>query len=146
MTERVRSWEPVPQDLVQEDQAVQPETLQSMGQDCALQLRECLRPTQPMPPKAAELMTERVRSWTPVPQDLVQEDQVDQPETLQSTGQLWVLQTRSISDGHSSPPWAAAVFTLKTRVWTPVPQDLEQELQLAQPLTTQSTGQRWLLQ
>ena len=98
-----------------------------------------------MPPKAAELMTERVRSWTPVPQDLVQEDQVDQLETLQSTGQLWVLQTRSISDGHSSPPWEAARVTSKTRVWTPVPQDLEQEDQAFQECT-QSTGQGWVLQ
>ena len=63
-----------------------------MGQDCALQLRECLREAQLAPPWAAELMTERVRSWEPVPQDLVQEDQAPQPDTLQSMGQAKVLQ------------------------------------------------------
>merc|ERR1719375_662888 len=110
-----------------------------MGQDWTLQSRGCLRVAQPWPPWAAELTTERVRSWTPVPQDLVQEDQVLQLETLQSTGQFWVLQTRSISEGHSSPPWAAARLTSKTRVWTPVPQDLVQEPQDFQ-FAWQSTG------
>jgi hypothetical protein len=60
-------------------------------------------------------------------------------ETLQSMEQPWVLQVRSISVGHSSPPWAAAVSTFMERVWMPVPQDLVQEDQEFQD-AMQSTG------
>ena len=60
-------------------------------------------------------------------------------------GQRCELQTRWRSCGHSSPPWAAATRTSKTRVWMPVPQVLEQaphDLQEA----AQSTAQGWALQ
>jgi hypothetical protein len=81
----------------------------------------------------------------PVPQLLEQAPYFPQWPTLQSTGQGWVLQVRSCSVAHSSPPWAAAVSTSKVRVWTPVPQVLVQVDQEFQ-LSTQSTGQGWVLQ
>jgi hypothetical protein len=64
---------------------------------------------------------------------------------MQSMGQDWELQTRSISVGHSSPPWAAAVRTSKVRDWTPLPQVLVQVDQEFQ-LWVQSMGQGWVLQ
>ena len=81
-----------------------------------------------------------MRVLEPVAQVLVQADQAVQRETLQSTGQAWRLQVRSCSEGHSSPPWAAAVFTTKVRDWTPVPQEREQAVQ-AFHFSTQSMGQ-----
>jgi hypothetical protein len=60
-------------------------------------------------------------------------------------GHFCLLQVRSISVGHSSPPWAASVSTSKVRDWTPVPQDLEQEVQEFQECA-QSMGQGWELQ
>ena len=88
---------------------------------------------------------ERVRYLVPVAQVLVQADQAVQAETLQSTGQAWRLQTRSCSEGHSSPPWEAARVTANMRDWTPVPQDLVQAVQ-AFHLCSQSMGQGWTLQ
>ena len=140
MTDLERYLVPVAQVLVQADQAVKEEILQSMGQAKVLQLGCSRRWGQATPPKAVEGMTERVLVFEPVPQVLVQADQADQAETLQSTGQAWRLQVRSCSEGHSSPPWAAAVFTTKVRDWTPVPQDLEQAVQEFQD-STQSMGQ-----
>ena len=104
MTDLVRYLVPTEQDLVQAVKADQPESLQSMGQAKVLQVGCSRRCTQPRPPKAAEVRTERVRVLVPVPQVLVQADQAVQRETLQSTGQAWRLQTRSCSEGHSSPP------------------------------------------
>ena len=146
MAERVLAQRPPPQfseHLVPSQP--QGETLQSMGQPKVLQVVVETRVGQPRPPKAAAVRTERVLVLVPVPQDLVQEPYLVQAETLQSTGQAWRLQVRSCSEGHSSPPWAAAVFTTKVRDWTPVPQDLEQAVQAFQ-VSTQSMGQGWVLQ
>merc|ERR1719454_1715947 len=90
-------------------------------------------------------MTERVLVLRPVPQDLVQAPYLDQPETLQSMGQAWVLHTRDSLVGHSSPPCLAAMSTAYVRDWTPVPQDLEQAVQAFQECS-QSMGQGWVLQ
>ena len=87
MTDLVRNLVPVPQVLEQAPKADQPESLQSMGQAKVLQLGCSRRWGQATPPKAVEVMTERVLVLVPVPQVLVQADQADQAETLQSTGQ-----------------------------------------------------------
>ena len=90
-------------------------------------------------------MTERVLVLEPVPQVLVQAAYLDQEETLQSTGQVCELQVRSISEGHSSPPWEAARVTANMRDWTPVPQEREQAVQ-AFHLCSQSMAHGWVLQ
>ena len=72
MMERVRYLVPVAQVLVHADQEVQPDCLQSMGQPKVLQVVVEVSPTQPRPPKAAGVRTERVLVLEPVPQDLVQ--------------------------------------------------------------------------
>ena len=147
MTDLERYLVPVAQVLEQAEKAdQQPESLQSMGQAKGMQVVVETRVGQPRPPKAvAAVRTERVLVLDPVPHDLVQAPYLVQAETLQSTGQAWQLQTRSCSEGHSSPPWEAAVFTTKVRDWTPVPQDLEQAVQ-AFHVSTQSMGQGWVLQ
>jgi hypothetical protein len=110
-----------------------------------LHTAEELREGQGLPPKMGMLTTERVRISEPVPQLLVQPPLSPHLETVQSMEQPCVLQVRSISVEHSSPPWEAAVSTFIVRLWMPVPQDLEQEDQELQD-TIQSTGQGWMLQ
>jgi len=83
--------------------------------------------------------------WVPPLQVLVQEDQELHLEVTQSTGHFWVLHTRDLWAGQPLPPLEAFVETTFTRVWTPVPQVLEQAVH-GFHWKTQSTGQGWTLQ
>ena len=91
-TDLVRFLVPVPQDLVQELKADQLGSLQSMAQAKVLQEVVDLRVGQERPPWRGALTTERDLVLRPVPQDLVQELYLDQPEILQSMAQAKVLQ------------------------------------------------------
>jgi hypothetical protein len=101
----VRPLEPVPQDSVHAEKADQAETIQSMGQAWMLQRCSSEVWAQTTPPLIAEVVTERVRVWEPEPQEREHADQLVKPDTTQSTGQVWALQTRCSSRvGHVSPP------------------------------------------
>ena len=71
-TERLRVCTPPPQFSEQVPQAVQPETLQSIGQANELQVREVDKEGQAVPPYFEEVTTLRVLVFEPVPQVLVQ--------------------------------------------------------------------------
>merc|ERR550514_2496787 len=90
-------------------------------------------------------MMERLVYWVPPVQVLVHFDQVPHLETLQSMGHFWVLHTRDLWAGQPLPPLVAFCEITCTRVWTPVPQVLEQAVQGCH-LKMQSTGQGWTLQ
>jgi hypothetical protein len=109
--ERDLVLEPVPHDLVQAPKEDQPETLQLRGQLNVLQTVDDERIGHATPPLATPTTMVRVLVFLPVPQDLVQAPYVDQAETLQSTGQAWVLQTRSSEVGQASPPCLAEMST-----------------------------------
>ena len=80
----------------------------------------------------------RERSCEPVPQVLVQVDQVVQAVTTQFTGQVSVLQLcSSASDPQTYPPNCAWVVTLRERLWEPVPQVSEQVDQAVHAVTSQ---------
>lgn len=97
-----------------------------------------------MPPEIGARVT-RVRVWMPVPQERVQEVQVPQASTSQSTGHLWALQSRVwVAEGQVTPPFFGATI-LRVRVWEPVPQESEHTVQDCQPPTLQFTGQAWAL-
>jgi hypothetical protein len=129
MMDLERVWTPPPQSWEQVEKAVQPERTQSMGQACVLQVLEAEGVGQVTPPLAAEVTTERVLVWEPVPQDLVHAPYLDQPETLQSMGQAYVLQVVvELKPGQPTPPRVAAVRSERVLVLEPVPQDLVQAL------------------
>ena len=95
----------------------------------------------------AELTTERDLVLDPVPQDLVQEPYLDQPETLQSMAHWKVLQVvEEVRVGQLTPPWARELTTERDLVLEPVPQDLVQAPYLDQAEILQSTGQPKVLQ
>ena len=103
--ERLRVWTPPPQFSEQVPQAVQPETLQSMGQAKVLQVLYSLSMGQVTPPWMAELRTERLRFLVPVAQVLVQALKAVQAVILQSMGQAKVLQVLMVlTMGQAAPP------------------------------------------
>jgi hypothetical protein len=63
-----------------------------MGQAKVLHISTCLSMGHAAPPWAAVLIKERVFVFEPVPQVLVQLLKADQPESLQSIGQMNSLQ------------------------------------------------------
>merc|ERR1719161_2257754 len=91
-TERLRRLVPVAQVAEQLVKAVQADTLQSTGQAKVLQALELPRAGQATPPCWAAVSTDRLRDLVPVAQDLEQPPKADQLETLQSIGQVKVLQ------------------------------------------------------
>merc|ERR1719502_2192101 len=115
MTERVFMRRPPPHFSEQWPYQEKGETLQLTGQPKVLQALVTRRPGQALPPWAVGTVTMRVLVLRPELQDLVQVENGVQAETTQSTGQGWRLQERSISEGHSSPPWPAARVTSKVR-------------------------------
>jgi hypothetical protein len=56
------------------------------------------------------------------PHDLEHAPQAAHPDIMQSAGQGFVLQVRSVALGHALPPCAAALMTFTRRDWVPVPQ------------------------
>jgi hypothetical protein len=84
---------------------------------------------------------------TPPPQVAVHALHALHALTTQSTGQGWVLQgCVSVRIGQGAPPLAAGVITVLVLVITPPPQVAVHALHALQALTTQSTGQGWVLQ
>ena len=70
-----------------------------------LQDLELERAGQTTPPFLTSVMIERVLTWAPPPQDLLQPRYGLQAETLQSTGQPWVWQVLiPMFPGHVRPP------------------------------------------
>jgi hypothetical protein len=102
---------------------------------------------QPRPPQRLAVMMERVAYWVPPLQDLVHLLNLDHLEILQSTGQLSQLQGLVwLRTPTALPPWAGALMTERVRVLEPMPQVLEQALNLDQAETLPSMGQLWELQ
>ena len=98
---RLRAWLPVPQDLVQVDQAVKGATLQSTAHACVLQARVSAECGQALPPNLGATVA-RLRFCEPVPHDLVQVDQAPKAEVAQSTAHAAALQLRVSSRyGHT---------------------------------------------
>ncbi len=92
-------------------------------------------------------MMDRVWLWVPLPQVLVQVDQVDHASTTQSTGHGCELQDDvSLVMGQAAPPNAGVVTTERARVVEPVPHVREQVDHGAHADSTQSTGQGCVLQ
>jgi hypothetical protein len=92
------------------------------------------------PPNLAWFTMLRVRRCVPVPHLLEQASKLvhgDKP--LQSIGQAKVLQRQRLSmGGQAIPPYAAAVITLRVRVFEPPsPQLFEQALHVLQAVTMQ---------
>ena len=128
-------------------QAVHEDMTQSMGHWSSLQVRRFLTNVQLTPPWAAAVMILRAWIWEPAPQVFVQGVQADHPEGTQSMGQATVLQALVSERARQAfPPNAAAILTLRSRVWAPVPQVLVQAPKAPQAETTQSMGQAWVLQ
>jgi hypothetical protein len=138
-TDLARVWTPPPQSSEQADQAVQPESLQSIGQAKVLQDLALPVLGQARPPWAVAVKTERLRNLVPVAQVLEQLVKADQLETLQSTGQAKVLQALELPRaGQATPPCWAEVSTERLRDLVPVAQDLEQPPKADQLDTFQS--------
>lgn len=100
-----------------------------------------------LPPRAASATTLRERLCLPPPQVLVHLDHFVQALVAQSTGQGFLLHGLDslMILGHLAPPNKGEVVIVRDFLVTPEPQDLEQVLHLLQPVTTQSTGQAWVL-
>jgi hypothetical protein len=91
-TDLVRLWDPLSQVKEQEDQAPQPETLQSRGHSCVLQFCDSINVGQATPPCWGGVVTDREWLWEPDPQVLEQTPQALKSDTAQFTGQGWMLQ------------------------------------------------------
>ena len=109
--ERERDCVPRAQLALHTVQLLQAVYWQSMGHAKALHdlVLEVLG--QATPPCWVAVTTDRLRDFEPPPHDFEQLENADQLETLQSTGQPWMLHTRLSRVGHSSPPCLAAMST-----------------------------------
>ena len=136
---------PPPHTIVQGLQLFQFDTTQFTGHAEVLHVACWDSTGHATPPRAVAATTERVRVLAPAPHDLVQADKTPQADTLQSTGQRCMLQTRSSSSGRATPPCMAATATVGDLVCEPLPQVLVQADQACQ-LCAQSMGQGWVLQ
>jgi hypothetical protein len=91
-------------------------------------------------------MMVRARVDTPVAQVLEHSLQAAQLLTMQSIGQLLVLQSEVWDEeAQALPPWATSRMVERERDIEPVPQVLEHAVQLPQEPWTQSTGQEAVL-
>jgi len=89
---RVCFCTPPPHTAEQADHADQPLTAQLMAHGCVLQVCDCVKDGQAVPPKAAYTTTERVDTRTPEPHVLEHPDHADHEVTAQLTGQGCMLQ------------------------------------------------------
>jgi len=85
---RICERTPPPHDLEQAVQPPQADTAQSIGQARELHACSSRNDGQPLPPKAAATLTDRVAVCTPPPHEREHVDQLDHEPTTQSTGQL----------------------------------------------------------
>jgi len=77
---------------------------------------------------------------------LEQADHVDHAPTWQCTAHGWVLHVwDSDKDGHAAPPLALRVITERVLIWEPPLHFAEHDDHDDHPLTTQLTGQAWVL-
>ena len=99
------------------------------------------------PPYAETTVTLLVRVCVPLAQVTVQALKSDQADTTQSIGQGCVLHDSvSIRIGHTEPPYASWITTVRVRTCEPPPQITVQELKSDQAETMQSTGHGCVLQ
>ena len=139
---RLRLCWPLPQVLVQVDQAFHTDTSQWTGQGPSEHAWLWLSSGQATPPCAAAVVTWRERVWVPAAQVLEHSDQEVKEDTTQSIGQAWTLHCCwEFSVGHATPPCSGWTDTLRALLWVPPPQVTEQEFQEPHSETTQSTGQ-----
>jgi len=139
--ERDLVLEPVPQDLVQAPKLDQPEVTQSTAQESKLQVLYAMSWPQATPPWAAAVMRDLDLDWVPTPQVLVQVVSLDQPESLQSTGQPKVLQEEKAQlPEQALPPLAWPWITDLERFLVPEPQVAEHEDHADHSESLQSTG------
>jgi hypothetical protein len=101
--------------LVHVDQAAQLLATQSTGHAWALQVNCSTAAPHASPPWLETTRTDRLRVWTPLPHVVEHGVNMPQPDIAQSTGQAWVLHTRSRMSGHSSPPCMAVLIVATGR-------------------------------
>mmetsp|Transcript_73252 Transcript_73252/g.238254 ORF Transcript_73252/g.238254 Transcript_73252/m.238254 type:complete len:225 (+) Transcript_73252:645-1319(+) len=134
---------PVPQLLEQGPWSIQGVTKQLMpSQGRSLQdTFSALRSGQSAPPRCGSLRICRTSSTVPPPQDWEQGPVCAQSLIWQSTGHGSSLQfmSRSISEGHSTPPWDGSVRSVLISFSDPPPHMREQADMLFQSDTEQST-------
>jgi len=149
MTERLRERNPPPQGSEQEVQTPsQPLTTQSIAQDMRTHLRVSETAEQARPPDKPGVMMERERFLVaPSPQLLEQEENLVQPDILQSTGHETALQLALLMRlGHLRPPIRAAVTIDLVEVLRPPLHVLEHAPKRDQLDILQSMGQAKVLQ
>jgi hypothetical protein len=142
-TGRERTWVPVlPQLTEQAPHAPQVPIVQSTGHSAVPHACVSESAGHTIPPYTLAMFMLRERPCDPVPHVLEQEPQLPHDDTTQSIGQACVLHgcTADVA-GQSTPPCAAAVVTVRTRVCTPLPQVCEQKPHAAHADIVQSTGQ-----
>ena len=122
---RLRDWLPVPHDWVHVVQAENALAWQWIGHGPWSHARVSAVCAQAAPPCVGCVLA-RVRDCEPAPHDVVHVDQAPKLGSKQSTGHVWVLQSRvSAECGHALPPSVGAVVE-RLRFCEPVPHDLVQ--------------------
>ena len=93
--------------------------MQFWGQQCVLHAPvSCVVDGQLTPSYSANRNTLRVRDLVPELHATVQVSQLLQADISQSTGQWCVLHVcESVSTGHTCPPQADGLMTLRVAVW-----------------------------
>ena len=143
---RLRLCWPLPQVLVQVDQAFHADTSQWTGQGPSEHAWLWLSSGQATPPCAAAVVTWRERVWVPAAQVLEHSDQEVKEDTTQSIGQAWTLHCCwEFSVGHATPPKALFLVLLRSRVLVPAPHDFVHGDQALHSLTRQSRGHEYWL-
>jgi hypothetical protein len=112
---RDRLRTPPPQGSVHCDQLPHVATSQLTGHALVAHTCACCSEGQRLPPAAATCATVRERAMDPVSHVALQEVQLPQGSTMQSTGQAPSLQTSSSTVGHGSPPAELGLLTYKPR-------------------------------
>jgi hypothetical protein len=131
----------VPHDLEQGDQLPKPRMTHGAGQHWVLQARVSAMWPWGLPLHFGAVAV-RERSCEPPAHTLVQPDQPPHEPLRPSTGQHTALQLRvSLRFGHTKPPWAACVRTVRLRCCVPVSHVLVQVVHAENALTVQCTGQ-----
>merc|ERR1719203_813858 len=111
------------------DQSLQSLSTQSWSQDCIAQPTSSWVSGQGWPPFDGSVLIRRVRSFTPPPHALEQDDHPPQSSVTQSTGHGSSLQGISSTNGpHSAPEPTGCTMTSRTFFITPPPQLLEHSL------------------
>jgi hypothetical protein len=142
---RLRDCAPVPHDLVQEDQADQSPTLQSVGQLKVLHVDSSEAVGQLVPPLTGAVSA-RTRFIAPPSHDAEQADHAPHSAMTQSAGHAKMLQSCASSGcGHALPPPMPAVVS-RLRCREPAPHDAVQVVHAPHAETRQSTGQAVRLQ